>query len=201
MVNILLGFYNPAGGLVIINDIPLGNVDLDYWRSKIGYVSQDVFLFNESIFQNIVLWDDSIAMEEVVRVAEIAQIHDFIKSLPEGYNTMVGDRGLKLSGGQCQRIAIARIMLKKPDVIIFDEATSALDNITEKAVYNAIQSLKKETITIVIAHRLSSLRHVDKIFVLDSGRIVERGTHAGLMQKSGIYSQLYKEAEPRAVVQ
>lgn len=193
LVNILLGFYNPVSGLVAVNDTPLNLIALDYWRSKVGYVSQDVFLFNDSILQNIVLWNESISMQEVIRAAEIAQIHDFIESLPDGYDTLVGDRGLKLSGGQCQRIAIARILLKKPEVIIFDEATSALDNITEKAVYYATQSLKKETISIIIAHRLSSLKHVDKIFVLNSGEIVEQGTHADLMQESGIYSSLYKE--------
>lgn len=201
LISILLGFYNPDAGIVAINDSPLCKIDLDYWRGKVGYVSQDVFLFHETILQNIVLWDNSIVMEEVVRAAKIAQIHEFIESLPEGYNTQVGDRGLKLSGGQCQRIAIARIMLKKPDVIIFDEATSALDNVTEKAVYNAIQSLKKETVIIIIAHRLSSLQHVDKIFVLDSGHVVERGTHASLMQESGIYSKLYKESDYRTAVQ
>ncbi|OGQ05075.1 MAG: hypothetical protein A2W61_03065 [Deltaproteobacteria bacterium RIFCSPLOWO2_01_44_7] len=195
LVNILLGFYKPDSGSVMVNDISLDDIHLNYWREKVGYVSQDIFLFNESILQNIILWDESVNMEEVFRVARIAQIHDFISSLPEGYNTLVGDRGLKLSGGQCQRIAIARVLLKKPDVIIFDEATSALDNITEKAVYNAIRFFKNETISIIIAHRLTSLQHVSKIFVLDSGRIVEQGTHDSLMKASGVYYRLYKEGD------
>lgn len=199
LVNILLGFYSPSSGLVMVNENPLDQVDINYWRGKVGYVSQDVFLFNETIFQNIVLWDEAVTKEEVIRAAQIAQIHDFIESLPEGYDTLVGDRGLKLSGGQCQRIAIARIILKKPEVIIFDEATSALDNVTEKAVYNAIQVLKGETLSIIIAHRLSSLKHVDKIYVLDSGCIVEEGTHASLMRESGVYFSLYTEGEGKDI--
>lgn len=199
LVNILLGFYSPSDGLVLVNETPLDRIDINYWRGQVGYVSQDVFLFNESIFQNIVLWDETVTKEEVIRAAQIAQIHDFIESLPEGYDTLVGDRGLKLSGGQCQRIAIARILLKKPEVIIFDEATSALDNVTEKAVYNAIRSLKRETISIIIAHRLSSLKNVDKIFVLDSGSVVEQGTHTSLMEEAGVYSSLYREGESHAV--
>jgi len=123
----------------------------------------------------------------------VAQLHDFIASLPDGYNTVVGDRGLRLSGGQCQRLAIARAIVHRPQVLIFDEATSALDNLTERAVYDAIGSLQREAIILVIAHRLSTIRDADQILVMQGGRVVERGTHEQLLSRRGTYAALYEE--------
>lgn len=134
-------------------------------------------------------------MEEIENAARLASLHDFIRTLPQGYETSVGDRGLKLSGGQAQRVAIARAILRKPSFLIFDEATSALDNLTERAVYDAIQSLRQNAIVLVIAHRLSTIRSADQICVLKDGKVVERGTHDALMLQGDFYSQLYRGAE------
>jgi ATP-binding cassette subfamily B protein len=139
-----------------------------------------------------VLWDDNISPLELDRVAELAQLREFIVSIPNGYDTIVGDRGLELSGGQAQRIAIARAILRKPEVLVFDEATSALDNLTEKAVYEAIAALRPDSIVIVIAHRLSTIRDADQIIVLEGGNIVELGTHDSLIRDGGSYSKLYR---------
>lgn len=193
LANLLMGFYSPKGGELLINDSPLERLRLIEWRQKIGFVGQDVFLFNDTIHHNITLWNESISEAERVAAAQAAQLHDFVMILPEGYDTLVGDRGLKLSGGQCQRIAIARAILHRPEVLIFDEATSALDNLTERAVYNAIHALRANAIVIIIAHRLSTVEGADQIYVLEEGKVVEEGTHASLIQASGLYSQLYKE--------
>lgn len=199
LANLLMGFYSPKGGEILINGVSLEKLFLSQWRQDIGYVSQDIFLFNDTIRQNITLWNETISEEELITAVQAAHLHDFITSLPEGYETLVGDRGLKLSGGQCQRIAIARAILNKPKVLIFDEATSALDNLTEKVVYDAIHSSKKNAVVIIIAHRLSTVKDADRIYVLANGRIVEEGTHVRLIQEAGIYSQLYKEGEHRVV--
>lgn len=199
LANLLMGFYSPRGGEILINGVSLGKLFLSQWRQDIGYVSQDIFLFNDTIRQNITLWNETLSEKELITAVQAAHLHDFITSLPEGYETLVGDRGLKLSGGQCQRVAIARAILNKPKVLIFDEATSALDNLTEKVVYDAIHSLKKNAVVIIIAHRLSTVKDADRIYVLANGRIVEQGTHVGLIQEPGIYSQLYKEGEHRVV--
>jgi ABC-type multidrug transport system fused ATPase/permease subunit len=169
----------------------LAELDLSLWRKKLGYVPQDPFLFNTSIRNNIVLWDENISQQELDRVAELAQLREFIVSIPNGYETMVGDRGLEISGGQAQRIAIARAILRKPEVLVFDEATSALDNLTEKAVYEAIAALRRGAIVIVIAHRLSTIRDADQIVVLEGGNVVELGTHDSLVRDRGSYSRLY----------
>lgn len=192
MASLLLGLYRPLSGHILVEGIDLNALDLRGWRKKIGYVPQDVFLFNASIKDNIALWDESISDAEVERAARLADIHDFVISLPDGYSTIVGDRGLRLSGGQCQRVAIARAVVRHPDVLIFDEATSALDNLTERAVYESIRAFRADTIVIAIAHRLSTVRDADQIVVLDGGRIVEIGTHDSLLQHRGIYVTLYE---------
>ncbi|MDP2599186.1 MAG: ABC transporter ATP-binding protein [Deltaproteobacteria bacterium] len=197
--NLLVGLYRPMSGQILVNGKDLSSLDLNRWREKIGYVSQDVFLFHDTIRENISLWNPSVRPENIESACRLAQLHDFIVTLPEGYDTIVGDRGLRLSGGQAQRVAIARAILKQPDILIFDEATSALDNLTEKAIYEAIHSLRKEAVVLVIAHRLSTIQDVDQICVLKQGEIVEEGNHRSLIALNGIYSRLYHGGEVRHV--
>lgn len=193
IANLLLGLYDPQGGSVRVNGMDLRAVDLRLWRQHVGYVCQDIFVFNASIRDNIALWDECLPQSQIEWAARVAQLHEFIVSLPGGYDTAVGDRGLRLSGGQCQRLAIARAVLKRPDVLVFDEATSALDNLTERAVYDAISTLHHEAIVIVIAHRLSTVKEADQIVVLQAGRVVEVGTHDLLISQRGVYTKLYEE--------
>jgi ABC-type multidrug transport system fused ATPase/permease subunit len=192
IANLLVGLFVPTSGKVLVNNTDLRLLDLRDWRKKIGYVSQDIYLFNGSLRENIALWDDQVSEDEIRRAAQLAQLQDFITGLPDGYETSVGDRGLELSGGQCQRIAIARAIVRKPEILIFDEATSSLDSLTELAVYAAINQLRRNSIVVVVAHRLSTIREADQILVLDSGRIAETGNHDSLMLKSGAYSRLYQ---------
>ncbi|MBI5298920.1 MAG: ABC transporter ATP-binding protein [Deltaproteobacteria bacterium] len=191
LTSLLIGFYQPTQGCILVNDHDFADLNLEDWRHKIGYVSQDIFLFNDTIQNNILLWDKNISRAEMESAAKLAQLHDFILTLPEGYDTVVGDRGLKLSGGQAQRVAIARAILRKPEILIFDEATSALDNLTEKAVYNAISALRQNAVVLVIAHRLSTVRDADQIAVLEHGKITEIGSHDTLLNQKGRYSHLY----------
>ena len=192
LADLLLRLHRPESGKILVGDVDLSEVRLADWRRRVGYVGQDVFLFNCSIRENLSLWDSKMSMSKIEEAARLAGAHGFISELPEGYDTFVGDRGLELSGGQRQRIAIARAILEKPDILIFDEATSALDNETERAVYEAIYSLRTGAIVLVIAHRLSTIREADQILVLDRGCIVERGTHDLLIDAGGIYSRLYQ---------
>jgi subfamily B ATP-binding cassette protein MsbA len=194
IANLIVGLYRPTAGEIFIDGVRLQDLDISQWRTRIGYVSQDSFLFNASIQDNISLWNEAFSRAEIEYAAGIAQLHSFVTSLPEGYETIVGDRGLRLSGGQCQRIALARAILMKPAVFVLDEATSALDNLTENAVYDAMRILRPNAIVLAIAHRLNTVKDADQIVVLDGGRIVEVGTHGGLIGEGGSYSRLY-EAE------
>lgn len=200
IASLLVGLYAPRSGAVLVNNVDLNGLSLTAWRQKIGYVSQDTFLFNATLRENITLWDERISQADLERAAAMAQLHQFVVTLPERYETIVGDRGVRLSGGQCQRVAIARAILKRPEVLIFDEATSALDNLTESAVYQAIRSLRSDAVVVVIAHRLSTVRDADQIVVLQSGKVVEVGTHDALMNRGGAYAALYhrdgQEPEP-----
>ncbi|MBI3001030.1 MAG: ABC transporter ATP-binding protein [Deltaproteobacteria bacterium] len=191
IANLLMGLFRPCSGTVLINGGDLREISLKAWRSRVGYVPQDPFLFNATLRENIALWDATVRQTDIEWAAGVAQLHEFVLTLPEGYDTVVGDRGLRLSGGQCQRVVIARAILRRPEVLIFDEATSALDNLTERAVYEAIQALRKDAIVIVVAHRLSTVRDADQIVVLQSGKVVETGTHESLMEEGGVYSMLY----------
>jgi ABC-type multidrug transport system fused ATPase/permease subunit len=192
IANLIVGLYKPSSGAIWVNGADLQLLEMAAWRQKIGYVCQDTFLFNATLRENIVLWDEGVSEAVIEWASRVAQLHDFVLTLPDGYDTVVGDRGLKLSGGQCQRVAIARAILRRPQVLIFDEATSALDNLTEKAVYGAISALRANAIVLVIAHRLSTVRDADEIAVLQSGRVIETGTHDTLMTMRGAYAALYE---------
>ena len=188
---ILFRFYDILSGGVLIDGQDVRDVTQKSLRKGIGIVPQDTVLFNDTILYNIRYGRPDASDEDVRHAAELAQISEFIETLPEGYQTMVGERGLKLSGGEKQRVAIARTILKNPPILIFDEATSALDSHTEKEVQDALDRVATDRTTLVIAHRLSTIVHADTILVLDKGRIVERGTHAQLLSRDGLYAGLW----------
>ena len=161
-------------------------------RKNIGIVPQDTVLFNDTIFYNIRYGRNDASEQEIFEAAKAAQIHDFIGSLPDGYQTQVGERGLKLSGGEKQRIAIARTILKNPAILIFDEATSALDSNTENAIQSKLNEISRNRTTFIIAHRLSTIIHADQIIVLDKGNIIEQGTHEALIALNGVYKNMWQ---------
>ncbi len=184
-------FYEIDGGEITIDGIDIRNMDRQCLRRNIGIVQQDVFLFNGTIRENIAYGNFGATDEEIAAAAEKANIHDFIKSLPNGYDTCVGERGVKLSGGQKQRVAIARAFLKNPPILILDEATSALDNATEMQIQGALSKLSEGRTTLVVAHRLSTVKNADEIIVITQDGIAERGTHDELIKLGGIYKSLY----------
>ena len=199
LARLLFRFYDVQSGEILIAGQNIQDVTQASLRKAIGIVPQDTVLFNDTIGYNIAYGDPSATIEEVQEAARAAQIDGFIKRLPEGYDTQVGERGLKLSGGEKQRVAIARTLLKKPAMLIFDEATSALDSKTERAFQEELLSLAKNRTTLIIAHRLSTIIHADQILVMDRGQIVERGTHEELLAAQGRYAEMWQMQE-RATV-
>lgn len=199
LARLLFRFYDVQSGEILIDGQNIQDLTQASLRKAIGIVPQDTVLFNDTIGYNIAYGDPSATIEEVQEAARAAQIDSFIKRLPEGYDTQVGERGLKLSGGEKQRVAIARTLLKKPAMLIFDEATSALDSKTERAFQEELLSLAKNRTTLIIAHRLSTIIHADQILVMDRGQIVERGTHLDLLKLQGKYAEMWQMQERAAI--
>jgi ABC-type multidrug transport system fused ATPase/permease subunit len=191
LVKILMGLYPVNEGMLAMNGIPLSSYPLQELRKLMAYVPQDAYLFDGTIEENIRYGNPEASREDVIAAARSAYAHDFINEQPDGYNTLVGERGAKLSGGQRQRIAIARALLKDAPLLLLDEATSALDSESEAVVQKALETLMKGRTTIAIAHRLSTIQHADLIYVLKAGRVVEQGTHHSLLRSSGVYRELY----------
>ena len=191
LVRLLFRFYDVTTGRILIDGQNIKEVSQDSLRENIGIVPQDTILFNESIFYNIQYGNLDATEEEVKQAAKMAHIYDFIESLPDGWDSIVGERGLKLSGGEKQRVAIARTILKKPAILIFDEATSALDTGTEQAIQKTLKDISSETTTLIIAHRLSTIVDADMIMVMEAGQVVERGSHQELLKKKGRYSEMW----------
>ncbi len=190
IANLIPRFYDVTGGQILIDGVDIRDYTLHSLRDNIGLVTQDIVLFNDTIEQNIRLGKLNATQNEIENAAKIANAFTFIQETENGFDTNIGDRGMKLSGGQCQRLSIARAVLKNPNILILDEATSALDTESEKLVQEALSNLLKGRTSLVIAHRLSTIQHADKIIVLDHGRIIEQGTHTELMDKNGVYSKL-----------
>ena len=189
--HLIPAFYKATGGRILIDGTDINDVTFKSLRRSIGIVQQDVFLFNGSIKENILYGRLDATDDEVIEAAKRANIHDYVMTLPDGYDTQIGERGVKLSGGQKQRLSIARVFLKNPAILILDEATSALDNTTEILIQQALDELCKGRTTLVVAHRLSTIKNADEICVIANGQITEMGTHEALMKKGGVYHDLY----------
>jgi ATP-binding cassette, subfamily B, bacterial len=185
--------YDPTQGTIRMDGHDLRDLSLDSLRSGMGMVTQETFLFHSTITENLLYSQPEATKDEIVRACKAAQLHDFISELPEGYDTVVGERGYRLSGGEKQRLAIARVILKNPRVLILDEATSHLDSISESLIRAALEPLFRERTSVVIAHRLSTVLHADVILVMDQGKLVERGTHQNLLADGGLYARIYEE--------
>jgi ATP-binding cassette subfamily B protein len=187
---LLLRFYDPSSGSIVIDGVHSRTMSLDSLRNRIGIVPQDAVIFSSSAMENIRYGSPQATNDQVIAAAQAAFAHEFITQLPEGYDTFLGERGLRLSGGQRQRIAIARAILKNPPLLLLDEATSALDAESERMVQAALESAMRDRTTLVIAHRLSTVQKADQIVVLDHGKLVEQGTHAELVAQGGVYAGL-----------
>jgi ATP-binding cassette subfamily B protein len=197
LVRLLSRVYDPQAGRILLDGIDLRDLPLDLLRRSIGYVPQEAFLFSESLAKNITLGKPEAAAEDVQEAAQLSQLNADLEQFPSGLQTVIGERGVTLSGGQKQRTAIARAVIKNPAVLILDDALSSVDTRTEEAILKALRGFMKDRTSIVIAHRISTIRDADQIVVLDGGRIVEQGTHQGLLGKAGEYARLYQRQQLR----
>ncbi|MCB0322982.1 MAG: ATP-binding cassette domain-containing protein, partial [Bdellovibrionales bacterium] len=201
LIKLLLRFYDVQHGSILLDGRDIRSLKLRDLRAAIGLVSQDVFLIDGTVRENLRYGSFAASEEAMVEAAKVAEAHDFIMRLPNGYDTVVGERGQKLSGGQRQRISIARAVLKNPPLFVLDEATSSVDNETEAAIQRAMDRIAAQRTMIVIAHRLSTVRHADRIFVLEHGRIIEEGSHDSLIARNGAYASLWRvQTGERAVL-
>ena len=200
IADLLVGLYEPSEGQIWVDDQPLSALDLPSWQQRLGVVSQDTFLFNASIAENLSFGLEGVSQQQLELAAAQAQAAGFIEALPEGYNTLVGERGYRLSGGQRQRLSLARALLRQPELLILDEATSALDSTSERLVQEAIQQVEGQCTVLVIAHRLSTIVNADQILVLDRGRIIQRGSHQQLLEAAGMYQQLWQQQSQAAAI-
>ncbi len=192
IVKLLLRLYEPTHGRITLDGAPIEDLTFTSLRGALGFVSQDVFLFQGTVRENLTYGRPDASDEEVVRAATLAEAHGFIQLLPDGYDTVVGERGQKLSGGQRQRLTLARAILRDPAVLVLDEATSAVDNETEAAIQRSLARVSEGRTTIVIAHRLSTVRHAHRIHVLEAGEVIEAGTHEELLEEGGLYAALWR---------
>jgi len=192
VVKLLLRLYEPTGGTITVDDIPINQLTFGSLRQATGFVAQDVFLFHGTIRENLTYGRPDATDEEVRRATELAEAATFVEAMPDGYDTMVGERGQKLSGGQRQRLTIARAILRDPAILVLDEATSAVDNETEAAIQRSMDRVSAGRTSIVIAHRLSTVRHADRIHVMEAGLVIESGTHDELVERSGLYAALWR---------
>ncbi len=192
---LLYRFYDATEGRILIDGQDIKSIGQDSLRAAIGIVPQDTVLFNDTVFYNIAYGRPGATPSEIEEAARLASIHDFVSELPDGYSTRVGERGLKLSGGEKQRVAIARTILKGPQILIFDEATSALDSRTEREIQQSLSEVSADRTTVMIAHRLSTVVNADEILVLEKGKITERGTHADLLAKGDVYARMWERQQ------
>ena len=190
IINLLMRFYDDYEGDIFIDDVNIKDIDMEFFRSRIGYVQQEPLMFRDTIFNNISYSLPGAHVDQVLNAADVANAHSFITRLPNAYDTTLGERGVGLSGGEKQRLSIARAVLKNPNLMIFDEATSAVDSETEKLIQDAIDQVIRGRTTFMIAHRLSTLRKANRILVVDKGRIIENGSHDELMALKGKYYKL-----------
>ena len=193
VLNLLTRFYEPAEGTIWIDDVPITELSKEWLRDQTGFVTQENFLFNTSLRENLQIAKPGATDEEIWQALDAANASAFVRQLPEGLDTIAGERGVRFSGGEKQRLSIARALLKNPPLLLLDEATSALDNRTERLVQQALERLRSDRTCFVIAHRLSTVQQADCIHVMQDGQIVESGTHTELMEKQGIYARLAEQ--------
>jgi ATP-binding cassette subfamily B protein len=199
LINLIPRLYDATSGCVKIDGVDIKDADMFSLRKHIGFVTQDTYLFNGTVKENLLYANEEATDEKIIEACKKANLHDFLDSLPEKYETIVGNRGLKLSGGEKQRLSIARAILKDPKILLLDEATSSLDSISESLIQQAVEPLLANRTSVVIAHRLSTVMAADEIIVLDKGEITERGTHAELLRNNGVYKELYETQFRRAM--
>jgi ATP-binding cassette subfamily B protein/subfamily B ATP-binding cassette protein MsbA len=193
IADLLTGLYAPTAGRILVDGVPLEQLELASWQQRLGVVSQDTFLFNATIAENIAFGMPGATQEQIEAACVSAQAAGFIEALPQGYGTLVGERGYRLSGGQRQRLSLARAILRDPELLILDEATSALDSQSERLVQEAIERFERDHTVLVIAHRMSTIVRADELLVLERGRVVQRGSHTSLLAEAGLYEQLWRQ--------